>query len=120
MERYYSLHPGEDVRLRHLQSRVQIRGNVVGRLHSIPFVLTNYFLLQIETDMPDIPLYGEAFTYFEISKTPLVPVIIEGSATKISRGWGQIVDMNPKQLSQDPDNPEDTVKLLHCFCAALG
>ena len=70
--------------------------------------------------MPDIPLYGEAFTYFEISKTPLVPVIIEGSATKISRGWGQIVDMNPKQLSQDPDNPEDTVKLLHCFCAALG
>lgn len=42
-------------------------------------------------------------------KSPLVPVLIEGSATAITRGWAQLIDMKPGELSLDPDDPENKV-----------
>ena len=41
--------------------------------------------------------------------SPLIPSMIEGSATKTARGWAQMVELNPRELSVDPDSPEDKV-----------
>ena len=62
-------------------------------------------------------MYGEAFTYFRIARTPLVPVIIEGSTTRVTRGWGQIVEMNPAEYSIDPDDEDD--KVLYITLASI-
>lgn len=70
---------------------------------------------QIETYIEDIPLYGEAYTYFRVARTPLVPVIIEGSTSRVTRGWGQIVEMNPSELSIDPDDEDDKVQEIQTF-----
>lgn len=45
-------------------------------------------------------------------KSPLIPVIIEGSATKVTRGWNQLVEMNPEFYSVDPDDPTSRVMSL--------
>ena len=47
------------------------------------------FRFEVETGNPDIPFYKEAHTYVNITKSPLMPVLIEGSAALVSRGWGQ-------------------------------
>lgn len=70
------------------------------------------FRFEIETGNEDIPMYKEAFTYINITKSPLMPVLIEGSASKVSRGWRQALALYPGQLSVDPDYPEDKVP---CF-----
>ena len=67
------------------------------------------FRFEIETGNEDIPMYKEAFTYINITKSPLMPVLIEGSASKVSRGWRQALALYPGQLSVDPDYPEDKV-----------
>ena len=64
---------------------------------------------QIETFIDEIELFAEAFTYFRVTPSPLIPSMIEGSATKTARGWAQTVELNPKALSVDPDSPEDKV-----------
>ena len=67
------------------------------------------FRFEIETGNEDIPMYKEAFTYINITKSPLMPVLIEGSASKVSRGWKQALTLFPGQLSIDPDYPEEKV-----------
>ncbi len=74
------------------------------------------FRLQIETYIPGIEVYGEAFTYLRVIKSPLVPVMIEGAASKTARGWNQQVYLNPKGLSKDPDDPENKVRN---YCALV-
>ena len=69
------------------------------------------FRFEIETGNEDIPMYKEAFTYINITKSPLMPVLIEGSASKVSRGWKQALTLFPGQLSVDPDYPDDKVIL---------
>ena len=69
------------------------------------------FRFEIETGNEDIPMYKEAFTYINITKSPLMPVLIEGSASKVSRGWKQALTLFPGQLSVDPDFPDDKVNL---------
>ncbi len=64
---------------------------------------------QIETHTDEFRVYGETSTYFHVIKSPLIPVIIEGSATKVTRGWNQIVEMNPEFYSVDPDEPASRV-----------
>ena len=70
------------------------------------------FRFEIETGNEDIPMYKEAFTYINITKSPLMPVLIEGSASKVSRGWKQALTLFPGQLSVDPDYPDDKVILI--------
>ena len=74
------------------------------------------YRLEIETFTEDIRVYGEAATYFKMVRTPLVPVIIEGSATKVSRGWNQLVVMNPELFSLDPDAPDERTFGYNWFC----
>ena len=69
------------------------------------------FRFEIETGNEDIPMYKEAFTYINITKSPLMPVLIEGSASKVSRGWKQALTLFPGTLSIDPDYPEEKVYL---------
>ena len=54
-------------------------------------------------------MYKEAYTYVNITKSPLMPVLIEGSVAKVSRGWGQGMTLQPGTLSVDPDNVEEKV-----------
>ncbi len=63
----------------------------------------------METGEPTIPFYKEAFTYINVTKSPLLPVLIDGSPSKVSRGWTQTVTMFPERFSIDPDNPEERV-----------
>ena len=65
------------------------------------------FRFSIETGNPEIPMYKEAYTYVNITKSPLMPVLIEGSAAKVSRGWSQSLTLFPSKLSTDPDFPEE-------------
>ena len=58
----------------------------------------------------EFPVFGEAFTYFRIAKSELIPVMIEGSVTKVVRGWGQMINLAPMDLSIDPDFPEERVR----------
>ncbi len=66
-------------------------------------------LKQVETGSVDIPLYREAFTYVNITKSDLQPILITGSVAKVTRGWGQMLSLNPQDLSLDPDNVDDKV-----------
>ena len=84
-------------------------------LLDVPSNVFNYglhklvFRFEIETGNPDIPMYKEAFTYVNITKSPLMPVLIEGSASKVTRGWGQVLTLFPGKLSVDPDYPTEKV-----------
>eukprot|EP00095_Tigriopus_kingsejongensis_P012230 maker-scaffold528_size145933-snap-gene-0.29 protein:Tk12230 transcript:maker-scaffold528_size145933-snap-gene-0.29-mRNA-1 annotation:"hypothetical protein IscW_ISCW000316" len=77
------------------------------------------FKLEVETFDPDIPVFDESFTYFRVVPSPLVPVILEGSASKVSRGWGQIIKLNPKSLSIDPDAPHAKDFTYQWFCRSV-
>ena len=65
------------------------------------------------TGIEEIKVFKEGYTYLNITTSPLEAGIIEGSPTKISRGWGQMLDLNSADLSKDPDNPEE--KVTHMF-----
>ena len=42
------------------------------------------FKLEIETGVPGLPLYKTAYTYFNITKSPLIPAFIKGSVAKVN------------------------------------
>ena len=74
------------------------------------------FKLEIDTGVPGLPLFKKAYTYFNISKSPLVPGFIKGSVSKVTRGWGQTVELDAKMYSIDPDFPEDKEFNYTWFC----
>lgn len=90
----------------------------------MPSLTLNYglhklvFRFDIETYEPTIPFYKEAFTYINITKSPLLPVLMDGSPSKVSRGWGQTITMFPEKFSIDPDNP--TEKVSHFLFLAVS
>ena len=51
----------------------------------------------------------EGYTYINIIPSPLHVVMMEGSPSKVSRGWGQELNLSPQDFSFDPDDPDDTV-----------
>ncbi len=51
-----------------------------------------------------------AETYFQVVATPLVAIIVDGSAAQVTRGWGQLLAMAPANFSLDPDDPTDKVR----------
>ena len=57
-------------------------------------------------------MYREAFTYINITKSDLQPILITGSVAKVTRGWGQMLILSPQDLSLDPDNVDDKVKTV--------
>ena len=70
----------------------------------------NKVILQIGLDDDHVRMYRDAFTYINIVKTPLQPVLIDGSIAKVTRGWEQMLLLEPEKLSLDPDYPLDKVK----------
>ena len=75
-----------------------------------------FFKLEIDTGVPELPLYKKAFTYFNLTRSPLIPGFIKGSVSKVTRGWGQGVNLNGKEFSTDPDFPEDKNFNYTWFC----
>ena len=67
------------------------------------------FFSQVETHHPDVEMFREAYTYFNVTKTDLQPVLMSGSIAKVSRGWGQSFILPAEDLSSDPDWPGSTV-----------
>ena len=63
------------------------------------------FKLEIETGVPGLPLYKTAYTYFNVTQSPLVPGFIKGSVVKVTRGWGQVIRLDVTKFSIDPDDP---------------
>jgi len=57
-------------------------------------------------------MYREAFTYINITKSDLQPILITGSVAKVTRGWGQMLILSPQDLSLDPDNVDDKVRTV--------
>lgn len=61
----------------------------------MPALLLNYglhklvFRLQVETFTPEVVMFKEAHTYVNITKSPLVAIMIAGSVATVSRGWDQ-------------------------------
>lgn len=74
------------------------------------------FKLDIPTGVPDLPLFRQAHTYFNITKSPLAPGFIKGSVSKVTRGWGQTVTLDGKEFSIDPDYPDDKNFNYTWFC----
>ena len=70
------------------------------------------FRFDIVTFDPAIPFFKEAFTYINITKSPLQPVLMDGSPSKVYRGWGQSITLYPGKFSLDPDNPEEKVNIF--------
>jgi hypothetical protein len=67
------------------------------------------YKFEVDTGEVTIPFFKEAYTYVNVTKSPLVPVLMEGSPSKVSRGWNQALTMVPGWLSSDPDNPGEKV-----------
>ena len=63
------------------------------------------FKLEIETGVPGLPLFKTAYTYFNVTQSPLIPGFVKGSISKVTRGWGQTLKMDAKAYSIDPDDP---------------
>ena len=67
---------------------------------------------------PELPLFQTAFTYFNVTKSQLVPGFIKGSVAKVALtlkhninqvviGWGQVLKLDAKKFSIDPDTPQE-------------
>ena len=65
------------------------------------------FKLEVETGVPELPLFKKAYTYVNITKSPLVPGFIKGGVSKVTRGWGQVLKLDGSKYSEDPDLPSD-------------
>ena len=65
------------------------------------------FKLEVETGVPELPLFKKAYTYVNITKSPLVPGFIKGGVSKVTRGWGQVIKLDGSKYSEDPDLPSD-------------
>ncbi len=53
-----------------------------------------------------LPFERDAFTYIEIQPSPLVAKLIDATANLVTRGKGQIMQLDPELYSYDPDYPE--------------
>ncbi|XP_063886174.1 polycystin-1-like protein 2 isoform X1 [Scylla paramamosain] len=65
------------------------------------------------------PLFRTASTYMTVIKTPLQAVIIKGGMSKVSRGYGTSLVLDPHQYSLDPDWPDDKNFTYTWFCRTL-
>ena len=78
--------------------------------------LLNFFSRMWDDDDEDpnwtrkLPFEGDAYTFIEILPTPLVPALVGGSLSYITRGKGQFLNLEPYLFSYDPDYPEDKVR----------
>jgi hypothetical protein len=63
-----------------------------------------------------LPLFRTAFTYINITRSPLVPGFIQGSVSMVTRGWGQIVRLDATNFTLDPDYPEQSNFNFTWFC----
>ena len=43
-----------------------------------------FFKLEVDTGVPELPLYKKAFTYFNLTRSPLIPGFIKGSVSKVT------------------------------------
>ena len=93
---------------------------------NVPPLTFNYglhklvFRFDIETFEPTIPFFKEAFTYVNITKSQLQPVLMDGSPSKVSRGWGQVLTMFPEKFSIDPDMPGEREFNYTWFCRVIS
>ena len=56
-----------------------------------------------------LPFERDAFTYVEVLPTPLIARVIDGDLSYVTRGTGQLLNLEPNLYSYDPDYPEDAV-----------
>ena len=97
-----------------------------GVLNMPPLLFDEYglyklvFRFDIETYEPTIPFFKEAFTYVNITKSPLQPVLLDGSPSKVSRGWGQTLTLFPEKFSIDPDFPDEKQFNYTWFCRVVS
>ena len=77
------------------------------------------FKLEIETGVPELPLFKKAYTYVNITQSPLVPGFIKGSVAKVTRGWGQVLKLDGSKFSTDPDLPQDKVYNFTWWCRRI-
>lgn len=97
-----------------------------GVLNIPPLTLREYglhklvFRFDIETYEPSIPFFKEAFTYVNITKSPLQPVLLDGSPSKVSRGWTQTLTLFPEKYSIDPDFPDEKQFNYTWFCRVVS
>ena len=80
-----------------------------------------------------LPLFRTAYTYFNITQSPLIPAFIKGSVSKVvllvksitfmiskvTRGWGQVIKLDGSLYSIDPDQPGDKSFNYTWFCRRL-
>ena len=59
-----------------------------------------------------LPWQRSLFTYVQIIPSALIPMLVPGSMSRLIRGVGQHVDINPVLNSIDPDFPNDKVSLV--------
>nr|XP_045602514.1 uncharacterized protein LOC123760774 [Procambarus clarkii] len=69
---------------------------------------------------PSWPFQKRSMTYFEITKTPLVPVLMENAVSLVLRGLPQQVLFNPANFSSDPDYPDDKNFTVEYRCRQVG
>lgn len=77
------------------------------------------FRLEVETYDPTVKMFKEAFTYFNVTKSDLQPILMQGSIAKVSRGWGQTLLLTPELLSIDPDYPDEKKFNYTWWCRSL-
>ena len=56
-----------------------------------------------------LPFERDAYSYIEIIGTPLVARLLDGDLSYVTRGTGQILNLEPKLYSYDPDFPDEEV-----------
>ncbi|GIY31253.1 hypothetical protein CEXT_70301 [Caerostris extrusa] len=56
------------------------------------------------------------FSYLKIIPTPLIPMLINGGASYITRGFGQKVSLEPTIYTEDPDFPDEQNYEVTWFC----
>ncbi|KAK7079837.1 hypothetical protein SK128_013687 [Halocaridina rubra] len=55
---------------------------------------------------PDLPFQKSAHTFIEIIKSELIPAMLEYSVSRLIRGVNQRIILKPRELSSDPDFPD--------------
>lgn len=72
-------------------------------------IIINCFLISLYIANGRFFVTLTCFTYLKITNSRLQPMIIDGGASYILRGYGQMVEFAPYKYSVDPDYPEDKV-----------
>ena len=58
-----------------------------------------------------LPFSNNVFTYIKIKKSPLKGMMIKGGVSLITRGFGQTLSLEPYMFAEDPDFPDQLVRL---------